>query len=626
MADLDNEYLSKEAIKSRMFKNAARFWGYTDADLDAFDPLVRLMIEACAVESYKINNDIISSDVRVMEKMASMLTPDVFTSAIPSHSIVHSRSVEAFSLVDHNFHLLHQKKVASKANGPLDSNVEIFYTPAGHYKIFDGDIAAIAVGNSVYKINNFLEKEFVAKSSKLIENNTAWIGLALNDNIKTLDKLSFYFDFKNHPDKESLYKILYYTKWSYQGSPLQITSGISNFENTNHEDVLSEFEITNSTKQTTNEFYQNRFISINDDKNIYERNQFKKQNYPDAFKNIFKESDLNSLNKPLVWFKISFPAAFDALTLDEMIVSINSYPVLNLRYNEIRYRLQSYFNIVLLECNEQFFAVNRVSGVDDIDYISKPATENLNDLNGTYSLRTKGVQRFDSRNATEHLNYIIELLRDESSAFAAFGQEFIASNVRDLNQTISLIEQRVKQNQKDIFNLPSYLFVRPREEGENITVEFWSTNGSSANNIRPGSKIDRYKGIPIVTESLQLLTHTTGGRDKLSQNEELNVYRDALLTRGRIVTNEDIRSFCFHYLGEKITDIEVRKGVAISKNPNEGLINTLDVYIEKSEQNNFVAEEWNLILSDLEMKLQKNSINFANYRLFLKENLTLTNN
>lgn len=625
MAELENEYLSKEAIKSRMFKNAARFWGYTDADLDAFDPLVRLMIEACAVESFKINNDIISSDVRVMEKMASMLTPDVFTSAMPSHSILHSKSVEAFSIVDHNFHLLHQKKVASKANGPLDSNIDIYYTPAGQYKIFDGDVEAIITGNSAYKVNNFLEKEFVAKSSKSIENNTAWIGLSLNENIKTLDKLSFYFDFKNHPDKDSLHKILAYSKWSYQGSPVSVKSGIHNLEVINQEDVLSEFELTNQVKKNTNDYYNNQFLQIDDDKNLFERHQFKKQNYPDTLRNVFNESDLNRFNKPLIWFKVTFPAAFDSFTLDEMFVYINSYPILNLRYNEIRYRLQSYFNIVLLECNEQFFSIRRVTGVDDIDYISKPATENLNDLNGTYSLRTKGVQRFDARNATEHLNYILELLRDESSAFAAFGQEFISSNIRELNQTISLIEQRVKQNQKDIFNLPSYLFVRPREDGENINVEFWSTNGVSANNIRPGSKIDTYKGIPVIAESLQLLSHTTGGRNKLNHNEELNSYRDALLTRGRIVTNEDIRSFCFHYLSDKINDVEVRKGVTISRIPSEGLINTIDVYLEKNLENGLSDEEWNSILIDIEINLQKNSVVFTNYRLFLKQNQTLTN-
>ena len=607
-----------------MFKNAARFWGYTDADLDAFDPLVRLMIEACSVESYKINNDIISSDVRVMEKMASLLTPDVFTSALPSHSIIHSRAVEAFSLVDHNFHLLHQKKVATKANGPLDSNIDIFYTPAGHYKIFDGDIEAMALGNSIYKVNNFLEKEFVTKSIKTLENNTVWLGLSLNNAIKSFDKLSFYFDFKNHPDKESLYKILSYSKWSYDGTPLQIKSGLTNYEELNHDDVLNEFEITNLMKQDTNDYYNNRFVSIVDDKNTYERNQFKKQNYPDSFKNLFNEGDLHQLNKPLIWFKVSFPAAFDALTLDEMFAYVNCYPIINLRYNEIRYRLQSFFNIVLLDCHEQFFSVRRVSGVDDIDYISKPATENLNDLNGTFSLRSKGVQRFDSRNATEHLNYVLELLRDESSAFAAFGQEFIASNIRELNQTISLIEQRVKQNQKDIFNLPSYLFVRPREEGENINVEFWSTNGASANNIRPGSKIDSYKGIPIIHESLQLLTHTTGGRNKLSQNEELNAYRDALLTRGRIVTNEDIRSFCFHYLSDKIIEVEVSKGVAISKIPAEGLINTIDISLVKNDNHGFSNEEWESVIHDLEIKLQKNSIVYSNYRIFIKENIALS--
>ncbi|MCX6188261.1 MAG: type VI secretion system baseplate subunit TssF [Bacteroidetes bacterium] len=620
MAELENEYLSKEAIKSRMFKNAARFWGYADADMDAFDPLVRLMIEACAVESYKINNDIISSDVRVMEKMASMLTPDVFTSALPSHSIVHTRCVEKFNLVDHNFHLRHQKKVASKANGPLDSNIDIYYSPAGHYKTYDGAVAALVIGNSAYKINNFLEKEFVAKSSKPIENNTAWVGLALNDSIKSLDKLSFYFDFKNHPDKESLYKILCYSRWSYNGTPLQIKSGITNYEPID-EEVLSEFELTNLVKRNTNDYYNNRFISIDDEKNVFERNQYNKQNYPESLKSVFNESDLNKLNKPLIWFKINFPAAFDSSTLDEMFIYINAYPILNLHYNEIRYRLQSYFNIVLLECNEQFFAVRRVSGIDDIDYISKPATENLNDLNGTYSLRAKGVQRFDSRNATEHLNYLLELLRDESSAFAAFGQEFIASNIRDLNQSISLIEQRVKQSQKDIFNLPSYLFVRPRETGENINVEFWSTNGNDANNIRPGSKIDTYKGIPMVNDSVQLLTHTTGGRNKLSQNEELNVYRDALLTRGRIVTNEDIRSFCFHYLNDKISDVEVRKGVTISKIPSEGLINTLDVYLEKNIENGLNLDEWKSVITDLEIKLQKNSVVFTNYRIFIKENI-----
>lgn len=619
MQELETEYLSKEAIKSRMFKNAARFWGYSDADMDAFDPLVRLMIEACAVESYKINNDIISSDVRVMEKLASLLTPDIFTSAQPAHSVLHSRSVEPFSIVDHNFHLLHQKKIASKANGPLDANLDIYFTPAGHYKIFDGEVAAIASGNSVYKINSYLEREFVAKGSRTIENNTAWIGVQLNQAITSLDGLTFYFDFKNNSNKSELLSILSYAKWSYNGSPVQVKAGIRNLEEISHEDVLNEFEITYKVKEKINSNYHSCFITLEDDKNLLERNQFKKSNYPDAFKQLYNESDLLALNQPLLWFKVTFPAAFTAEALDEMVVLLNCFPIMNLRYNELRYRLQNYFNIVLLECDEQFFAIRRVSGTDDIDYISKPASENLTDLNGTYSLRSKGIQRFDARNATEHLNYVLELLRDESSAFAAFGQDFIGSTIKELNQNISLIEQRIKQNQKEIYNLPSYLFVRPREEGENINVEFWSTNGSNGNNIRPGSKIDVYRGIPVNAESLQLMLHTSGGINKLNQTEELNAYRSALLSRNRLVTNEDIKAYCFYILGEKIKDVEIRKGVAISNKPSEGLISTLDITLQPSDEQRFSEEEWSSIAQDVKTQIEKNSVAYFNYRIFINQ-------
>ncbi len=619
MQELETEYLSKEAIKSRMFRNAARFWGYSDADMDAFDPLVRLMIEACAVESYKINNDIISSDVRVMEKLASLLTPDIFTSALPSHSVIHCRSVEAVSIVDHNFHLLHQKKVASKSNGPLDSNLDIYFTPSGHYKIFDGEVAAIATGNSIYKINNYLEREFVAKSSRSIENNTAWIGVQLSNQINTLDGLTFFFDFKNHPGKTELLSILSYAKWSYNGSPVSIRSGIRNLEEISHDNVLDEFEITYKVKEKINTIYHNCFVTIDDDKNLLERNQFKKSNYPEAFKQTFNESDLLAMNQPLVWFKITFPAAFNAEALDEMVVLLNCFPIMNLRFNELRYRLQNYFNIVLLECDEQFFAIRRVSGTDDIDYISKPASENLTDLNGTYSLRSKGIQRFDARNATEHLNYVLELLRDESSAFAAFGQDFIGSTIKELNQNISLIEQRIKQNQREIYNLPSYLFVRPREEGENINVEFWSTNGSNGNNIRPGSKIDVYRGFPVNSESLQLMLHTSGGINKLNQTEELNAYRSALLSRNRLVTNEDIRSYCFYVLGDKIKEVGIKKGVAISSKPTEGLISTLDITLEPSTEQQFSDEEWSSIAQDLKTQLEKNSVAYFNFRVFIQQ-------
>ena len=52
--------LSKEIVASRMFRNAAQHWGYNDTEIDNFDPLIKLLIEACSVEIFTINNEIIN--------------------------------------------------------------------------------------------------------------------------------------------------------------------------------------------------------------------------------------------------------------------------------------------------------------------------------------------------------------------------------------------------------------------------------------------------------------------------------------------------------------------------------------------------------------------------------------
>ncbi len=40
---------------------------------------------------------------------------------------------------------------------------------------------------------------------------------------------------------------------------------------------------------------------------------------------------------------------------------------------------------------------------------------------GTYTLHSGGVERFDTRNIHEMINYLLELLRSESAAFAGYG-------------------------------------------------------------------------------------------------------------------------------------------------------------------------------------------------------------
>jgi len=55
MKNITSNY-AKEAIKSRILKNATTLWGVSNPH--ALDPFVTLLIDAFSTEIFKVNNDI----------------------------------------------------------------------------------------------------------------------------------------------------------------------------------------------------------------------------------------------------------------------------------------------------------------------------------------------------------------------------------------------------------------------------------------------------------------------------------------------------------------------------------------------------------------------------------------
>ena len=62
-----------------------------------------------------------------------------------------------------------------------------------------------------------------------------------------------------------------------------------------------------------------------------------------------------------------------------------------------------------------------------------------------------------------------------------------------------------------------------------------------ANKIPMGSRLQPYRNGNLKDNGLILMSSTTGGRDKLSDSEKIDLYKKALLTHNRIVTMEDLR-------------------------------------------------------------------------------------
>ena len=601
-----------------MFRVALAFWQVKN--IDELDPLVKILMEALSAELYDIINDVKSAESRILEKMAHLLAPDLLTAPVPAHAIMQARPADASEVVTSDSQFYTEKKIASKQDGPIDTSVDVYFSAVNSIKIFDAQIGYLFTGSGLYVFDQTGNRILAGQATKGIPVNESsiWLGVKGSPRIANINGMSFFFDFNNVAvsSSEQFYQYLPLCKWYIDESQLSVSPGMhaAEKESVSQEDNILDPDVMHALRNNINSYYEKKFITVTD--NSFEIKPENLKPYPGAFQTVLPPSALQKLNEALVWIEIVFPACIQQEVLKELSVKVNAFPVINCKKSDIRYRLRSGRNIIPLPGvpNERFVAIK--SFTDGVkEYKAIPFKKSGEEALGTYNLRTGGMERFDSRNAKEMIQYLLELLRSESAAFSSIGRDYIASTLKDMNQLIALMEQKTNTALSDAIEIPNYIIVKPEENQEIMFVEYWSTNTHIANNIRSGTKLLQSSGTAARSDSLVLLTATLGGKDKLKSEEKLHAFKYSLLTRDRIVTVEDIRSFCFFELGNRLSNVTVKRGFIISENPKEGAKRTVDVTLTPASQKVGDQDEWEQLCNQLKSKLQTKSGMSYNYRL-----------
>lgn len=613
---------SKEAIKNRMIKHALTYWGIKNTE--DIDPAIKLILEALSLELYNFSNEIKDTQVRILEKISNLLAPDFLTSPNPAHAVLHARPVEPTESLSAVTSFVTQLKISSKQNEIQDTAIEVYFTPVGEVQLFDAQIACIVTGGNLHAYDPLLNKQLVARAkNKNNEINTVWLGLRTNPGIVHIKRLAFYFEWQNLEPKlaHRTYQLLPMAKWFTGDTELDTVQGIQYGVNTNsgdtYENIFMEYDLLSLMEKDIKNFYDYKFISISDER-IITGNEFK-QAYPVSFKTLFADNDLQKLNEKLLWVKVIFPAAMQQELLNDVNIYTNAFPVVNRQVNDLKYRLKGKSNIIPLKTGllDQFLSVKSLS--DEVHtYKSVPYRKMEQEESGTYTLRNGGVERFDERNAREMISYLLELLRSESAAFAAFGYDFIASTLKEMNQKIALMEQKTKGYTNNATEIPNYIIVKPFDGQDIMYAEYWTTLAEAANNLRTGTRMQLAKGVKVNQESIQLMTTTTGGKNKLRPEERLNAFRYGIMTRNRIITKEDIRNFCFYELEDRINKVEVERGFEMSVHAKEAFRRTIDVILTVDEDENPEGMDWQVISEQLKSKLQARSGPGNYYRIVVR--------
>jgi hypothetical protein len=617
MINLDRKSFDKERIKSRILKKAADIWGYKEGEMESFDPLVKLLIEAFAGEFEKISYEISETQLRVIERLTGLISPDLDI-VKPSFAIIQTRAVDSGTTVTRDAQFL-LKKAEDRSKPPADKeSMEVFLSPADEFPVLKGSILYYVAQRNIFNFENGTKRVLlVEKDGKDFEEyNTLWLGLDLEDDPDLFNGISFFFDWFNEPQKVLFSQYLPYTEWSFHnGEKLAVKIGLRTKSGGHNQASLDGlFDISKKMEEQVSLLFSKYFVTVSD--SVEGRAVRSRTKYPEIFEKKFSAQELKTFKKELYWLKIKFPGYCPPEILNNILCAINCFPVLNRRIHKINYKAQQTLNVIALDSADSFLTVKDVRNDSNKVYKGIPLA-GLKELEvATYTIRS-AINRLDQRQAREILNHLLELLQDESASFAAMGEDFLNSQILEMNQNIARLEQRLKKQSENKSSNP-YMVLNALAQGETVFIEYWSSQGENANNIPSGSKVTLFSGSYLDNNSTWLMTTTKGGQEKPRGEQKINLLRKSLLSRDRIVTLEDIKIACWEALGNKARNIRVKKIFDAGKTPSVGFIRTILIEIVPLEVGNSSDDEWINTCEELKVSLESRSTANWPYKIEVK--------
>jgi hypothetical protein len=607
---------SKEKIKSRMIKNAARIWGFREQDAEnSFDPLVSLLLGACAFELEKISSEINNSESRIIERMVNILTPYPITSPRPAYAIAYARPFKNAAKILPDYQFFTELTITDHLEKKSEAK-QVFFSPTGTYSLTKGRVRYMVANKRFFEIVDDQYKDVITeKFIKPLPPVSLYIGLDLEERPS---EVTLFFDIISEHLRQAFFDDLDSSQWETASSAdINILKGIKDLGRRDHDIyqlINRETDLSSKISYHVNKFFNRQFVTV-PLKDTDALSTFEGKHIPHDLAQSVDEKVLDEIPEEILWLEVQFPKPITDELIENMVCSLNCFPVINKRLNEYTGSTRELINIIPLHTNDVFFDLRRVTNNNGETYNINYFKSQNEISKGSVLLRTDGVGRFDTRSAMEYLEYLLELLKEESAAFNVIGSDMIASNLRELNQAIARLEKKIEDVELEKGDT-AYLMLKPQEGDRQVYVEFWSTNCTLANNIRAGSHLNVYRADDIDYNYSRLITTTTGGKEKPSTEDRINSFRRSLQAGDRVVTEEDIKAVCFEFLGNSVAEIEIKKGIKKGTGRSDGLIRTIDIYINIKPGYEMGPAEISSAKHELMILLETRSSNIFPFRIF----------
>ncbi len=584
-------------IKNRMLKYVVDVWGIKDPR--KIDPVVDLFLDVFSFEISRLHEEIESSDTQLLHRLSRILVSNQWSLPMPAHAlmtILPAKDENTLVPEDHFF--------AEKSLFGMET-FSLFFTPLAKHKLTDAKVNYL-----IYDTNLVLQEPGIKRFENVIERKNKiddyciWVGLDISTEfLEESSTISFCL----LPEDGALLPYLNLIQaFDLDGNQHPINKmkfEADNLEESHYFDAIASF-------------YEEQFYTI--DLSNYSK---KKKSLHALFPTISKSDDDLNLEKELFWFKIVLPEVFTSTHIASTRIYTNTFPVVNRFLRSREHNFQSNGKIVSMPSsrNTLFLNVNSVHDGEGTPY-KNVLKSNDDKLQGTFSLYFGDIERFDGSSARALIHKIFRLIREDGNAFAAMNPEGVDNRLKELVIRLDRFELQVgevdREDQKD----RAFLQVTPYDDITYGTIQYWLTNGDLANGLDEDAYIQQFSTEKFETPQLKFRTKTVGGVIRKSEQELIDSLRYGLLTRDRIVSREDVKSFIKKQIGKHIEELNITDGVAISPDKKGGLVRTTEVIINlKGEA--FEKGYLSKFAVFLEKEMSSRSVSNSYYRVLFNQTM-----
>ena len=591
MAAMDKRYLR---IKERLLDRALDLWGIEDER--QLDPVVDLLLEAVAFESFQLEETLARADAALLGRLSRLLIPQKWMLPRPAHGLlsVHPKSGEHLMELSPHDHFSVNRVVQGVKSPPL------FFTPLYATQLLDAQIRYRLWGTQLEELGRrrcYTEQAFAEEDR--LGDHTLYLGIQIaEENLVHTDRLRLAI----LPER---------------GELLPFLSEIQAFDACEHPLVIQAQNIPEASYeghyvQDLKEHYCHYLYEI-------ELQESKTScSLTSLFPKLKEElHELHDVASQLYWIRLEFPAVFTLDDMASMGVHLNTVPVINRRLIRKLHSLERGGRILSLSTSDQGHFLSIESLEDNLGkvYIPRERSYEAGAL-GVYSLYFGDLERFDASDAQRQLRRVLQLVREEGNAFSAVDNSSFASVLKELQDRLTTLEKTVGKMQSESGSSKAFLMTMPEAEAEHLALSYWESTGGLANGLSPQDIIQSLEPDKFDSASIRLRTKTKGGRAAETEDMLIAHLRYGLLSKERIVTREDVKSYLKHRLGITLKQVDLRDGVTISQEPNKGLVRCTDVFLELVKQGIELNEEEQAHLSSrLETELKERSVAHTTYKV-----------